>query len=322
MRFLAKIIVRRILQLIPVLLGVTFLSFSLLNLLPGSAAQALLGLNAETLTINAINKTLGLNHPFFYRYALWLWHSLHGDLGMSFVYRQPVSHLIFSRFGVSAELVILGMGMALLVALPAAALSARKPYGVIDWITRTVSMIGLSVPGFVIALFLILALTVKIRAFPTTGYVPLTQSLASNLHTMFLPALSLSAILFGSYTRILRGDMVDQLSNEDYVLTARAKGIPERYVLIRHVFRNSIFSLVTVVGAQLGTLLGGGAILETIFGLPGVGQLLLNSIYSRDVPVVEGLIAVIACVVVVMNLVTDVSYMMIDPRVKYGAADN
>jgi peptide/nickel transport system permease protein len=230
--------------------------------------------------------------------------------------------LIASRFAVSAELVILAMLLALALALPAAVLSSRRPYGVIDWVTRSASMLGLSVPGFVVALFLILFFSVKIHWFPVSGFAPLDKGIVSNLHTMALPTVTLAAVLFGSYTRILRGDMVDQLSSEDYVLTARSKGLPERSVLMKHVFRNSAFSLVTVVGAQLGTLLGGGAIIESIFGLPGVGQLLLNSIYDRDLPVIEGIIVVVATVVVIMNLITDLSYMVIDPRVKYGAADH
>jgi peptide/nickel transport system permease protein len=317
-RGLGGYVAKRIALLIPVLLGVTFLIFVLLNVLPGGSVLAILGTGATGGSKAELAKQLGLNHPFFYRYLLWLWHALHGDLGTSFITRQPVASTIFSRFPVSFELVVLAMFIGLATALPAAIFSARHPQGIVDWIVRALGMFSLSTPGFVVALYLLLFFAVKLKVFPVTGFVPLSQGLWANLRTMALPAITMSLALFGTYTRILRGDMIDQLVNEDYVLTARSKGVPERRILVMHVFKNSLFSLITIVGAQLGTLLGGAAIIETLFGLPGIGQLLLTSINTIDTPVVIAIVVIIAIIVVMMNLLTDLAYMMLDPRVKYG----
>ena len=311
-------VAKRIALLIPVLLGVTFLVFVLLNVLPGGSVLAILGSSATGGSKAELAKQLGLDHPFFYRYVLWLWHALHGELGTSFITKQPVTSTIFSRLPVSLELVILAMLIALVTAVPAAILSARRPLGIADWIVRGVGMFSLSTPSFVVALYLLLIFAVKLKVFPVTGFSPISEGLWTNLRTMALPAITMSLALFGAYTRILRGDMIDQLVNEDYVLTARSKGMPERRILVMHVFKNSLFSLITIVGAQLGTLLGGAAIIETLFGLPGIGQLLLTSINSIDTPVVIAIVVIIATIVVVMNLLTDLAYMMLDPRVKYG----
>lgn len=313
---------RRILQLIPVVIGVTLMAFLLLNVLPGGSAIAILGTNATGGGIKALDKALGLDKPAYDRYFLWLWHAIHGNLGISFITRQTVTSVVFSRFPVSFELVVLSILIALSAAILAAVFSARHPGGIVDWITRVVGMFALSTPGFVLALYLLYVLSVRLRWLPVTGFVPLSQGVWPNLRTMLLPALSQSAILFGSYSRILRGDMIDQIYYEDYVLTARAKGLSSLRILFVHVFKNSLFSLITIVGAQLGTLIGGAAVIETLFGLPGVGQLLLISINDIDVPVVQGIVVIVAMIVVVMNLVTDIAYMLLDPRVKYGTADS
>lgn len=321
MQVIFGLVWRRILQLIPVCIGVTLMAFLLLNVLPGGSAIAILGTNATGGSIKALDNALGLNKPAYERYLLWLWHALHGNLGVSFITRQSVTSTIFARFPVSLELVVLSILIALCTAIPAAVFSARRPGGIVDWITRAVGMFGLSTPGFVLALYLLYVLSVRLGVLPVTGFTPLSVGLWANLKTMLLPALSQSAILFGSYSRILRGDMIDQLYSEDYVLTARAKGLGSLRVLFVHVFKNSLFSLITIVGAQLGTLIGGAAVIETLFGLPGVGQLLLISITDIDVPVVQGIVVIVALIVVVMNLVTDIAYMLLDPRVKYGTAD-
>jgi len=322
MRGMGSYILKRLLMLVPVLLGVTFLTFMLLNVLPGGSVLAILGTRATGGTVAALSKQLGLNHPALYRYVLWLWQALHGNLGQSFLSRQPVTGVILQRFPVSFELVVLAMTIGLATALPTAILSARRPLGVLDWIFRGFGMLSLSTPAFVFALYMVIIFSVKIHLLPVTGFVPLSQSIPENLRSMALPAITMAAGLYGSYTRILRADMIDQLNSEDYVLTARAKGMTERNVLIRHVFKNSLISLITIVGAQLGTLIGGAAVVETLFGIPGVGQLLLSSINNIDTPVVIGTVVFIATTIVVMNLLTDLAYTLIDPRVKYGSANN
>jgi peptide/nickel transport system permease protein len=318
LRGLGPYISLRIAQLIPVLIGATFLVFILINVLPGGSALTILGTNATGSTIAALSQRLGLNHPILERYGIWLWHAIHGDLGTSFVTNQPVTHIIAERFPVSFELVLLSILLGLITAIPAATLAARRPFGMFDWFFRGSGMFCLSIPGFVLALYLILILAVWLKILPVNGFVPISEGIGPNLKSMAIPAITLSAVLFASYSRVLRGDMLDQLASEDYVLTARAKGISERRVLLVHVLKNSLFSLITIVGVQIGTAIGGAAVIETLFGLPGVGQLLLQSITDEDTPVVIGVVVVVATIVVVMNLLTDLAYMVLDPRVRYG----
>lgn len=322
MRYLLELSGRRILQLIPVMVGVSFLAFCLLNLLPGGTAIAILGDTATNAQIAALNHKLGLDQPFWHRYGVWLWHVVHGNLGSSLITDQSVIHTVGQRLPTSLELITLGMILALSLAVPFAVLAARKPFGIIDWIGRGFSMCVLSVPNFVLALLLILFVAVKLHWLPAEGFTPLSAGLWPNLKTMILPAISTSFFLFASYSRILRGDMIDQFNNEDYVLTARSKGLSEWRILFVHVLKNSLFSMITVVGTNFGVLVGGVVIVENIFGLPGMGQLLQSSIYNRDYTVVQGEVVVIACAVVTMNLITDLSYLFLDPRVRYGSAGN
>jgi peptide/nickel transport system permease protein len=309
---------RRLLQLIPVAIGVTFLSFSLLNLLPGGAAIAILGPDATNSQIAQLNQALGLNKPFFVRYGLWLEHAIRGDLGSSLASHENVSSLIGQRLPVTLELVVLSVLLALVTAIPVAVISARRPMGIADWLARSTAMAALSIPGFVLALVLLLVISVKFQWLPATGFVSLSHGIGPNLRYMILPVVSLSFVHFATYTRILRSDMVDQLRTEDYVQTARSKGMGRFHVLIFHVFKNSLFSMITVVGTNLGTLIGGTVIIENIFQLPGIGQLLISSISIRDAPTVQGVVVVIAVVVVAVNFLTDMSYMVLDPRVRYG----
>ena len=322
MRYLLELVGRRIMQLIPVMLGVSFLAFCLLNLLPGGTAIAILGSTATNAQIAELNHKLGLDRPFWTRYGVWLWHVLHGNLGSSLITSQSVVHTIAQRLPTTVELVTLAMIFALTAAIIFAVIVARKPYGIVDWIGRAFSMTSLSVPGFVLALLLILLVAVKLHWLPAEGFTPLSAGIVPNLKTMALPVLATSFDLFAGYSRILRADMIDQYNTEDYVLTARSKGISSWRILSHHVLKNSLFSMITVVGARFGVLIGGAVVTENIFGLPGMGQLLQSSIYNRDYTVVQGEVIVIACAVVGMNLITDLSYLFLDPRVRYGSVGN
>lgn len=296
------------------------MAFALLNLLPGNIAIAILGTNATPGAIAQLNRQLGLNRPFFVRYGSWLWQDLHGNFGTSFVTHESVLQTILPRVPVTLELVVFALLIALVCAVPAAVLAARRPGKTVDKILGTVSMVGLSMPNFVLALLLVLILGVRLRAFPTTGFIPLSAGLAPNLTTMLMPALSMSFVLFATYTRVLRGDMVEQLQSEEYVSTARAKGAGEWRVLVRHVLRNSALGMVTVVGTNFGVLVGTTVVIESIFDLPGVGNLLISSIYNRDLPVVQGLVVVLAIVVVLANTAADLLNSVLDPRVRHGRA--
>jgi peptide/nickel transport system permease protein len=227
--------------------------------------------------------------------------------------------VISGRFGVTAELVLFALIVSLAFTVPIALLAARKPRGIVDRISMGVSMTGLSIANYVLALVLVYIFAVELAVLPAIGFVPIGDGLFQNLRSLLLPAVSIGFPLFCFYTRLLRADIVDQMLGEDYVTTAKAKGIGPWRVLVRHAFRNSLFGLLTIVGLNLGTLIGATVIIEQIFALPGIGQQFLQSISNRDIPVIEGIVLIFAVVVVLANLVTDLLYAVLDPRVRHGS---
>jgi peptide/nickel transport system permease protein len=310
---------RRLLMVVPIILGVSILTFWVLALIPGNAAQQLLGPEATPEQVTALELELGLDRPAVLRYLDWLGAAVTGDLGTSLVNSQSVTGLIADRMAVTAELVGLAFAVSLGFAVPVALLAAYRPTRLFDRVSMLVSITGLSVANYVLALLLVLVFAVQLTLFPAIGFVPLSESVAGNLHSLALPAAAIAFPLFCFYTRFLRGDLVDQLQGEDYITTARAKGIGPGQVLLRHAFRNSSFGLITVVGLNLGTLLGGTVIIEQIFALPGMGQLMLQAINTRDATVVQGCVVVFAVVAVLANLVADLLYAVLDPRIRYGS---
>lgn len=313
-----RLIVRRLLAAVPIVLGVSILTFIVLSLIPGDAAQLLLGPEATPEQIATLNRQMGLDQPPVQRYLDWLGGAVTGDLGNSLVSGQPVTSELGARFAVTGELVGLAFVISLGLAVPVALLAAYKPNRLFDRISMFVSITGLAVANYVIALLLVLLFAVQFAFFPAIGFVPISQGLGENLRAMLLPAVSIAFPLFCFYTRFLRGDLVDQLQGEDYIITARAKGIGPWQVLLRHAFRNSSFGLLTVVGLNLGTLIGATVIIEQIFALPGIGQLLLQAINTRDFVVVQACVVVFAVVAVLANLLTDLLYAVLDPRIRYG----
>jgi len=302
---------------VPIILGVSILTFWVLDLIPGNAAEQLLGPEATPEQVRALELELGLDRPAVLRYLDWLGGAVTGDLGTSLVNGQPVTDQIVDRMAVTGELVALAFLVSLGLAVPVALLAAYRPGRLFDRVSMVVSITGLSVANYVLALLLVLVFAVELALFPAIGFVPLSESVAGNLHSMALPAAAIAFPLFCFYTRFLRGDLVDQLQGEDYVTTARAKGIGPWQVLLRHAFRNSAFGLITVVGLNLGTLLGGTVIVEQIFALPGMGQLMLQAINTRDATVVQGCVVVFAVVAVLANLAADLLYAVLDPRIRY-----
>lgn len=300
-----------------VLLGVTFLGFVILNLLPGSAADAVLGSNATGVGLKQLTKQLGLNQPVLERYGTWLWHALQGNLGRSFVSGTSVLGSIAGRVPVTLELVIGGMLVALVLAVPTALIGARRPGGLLDRVGVITSAGALSIPNFVIAVLLVLLVSVYLNLLPAEGYVGLTSGVVGNLRTMALPCISLGLPFFGIYARLLRGEVAEHLQRQEYVVVARALGVSERRILLRYVLRNALPGLVTVTAANFGTLVGTTVIIESIFALPGIGQLLLQSVADKDAPVVQGLIVLLAVVVVIANLIADIVHGLLDPRVAH-----
>jgi peptide/nickel transport system permease protein len=310
---------RRLLQAIPVVLGVSILTFLLLNLIPGNAALNQVGPGATAQALKAAEVQDGLNQPLWERYWHWLEHALQGNLGDSLSTHQSVSSLILHALPVSVELLILAQVFSLLFAVPVALIAVGSPWRWVDRVLGIVTFAGISVPPFLLGIWLILLFSVNLDLLPASGWVPLSQSISGNLQTVILPAATLAIGEFCFHMRILRGDMLEQL-REEYVDTARAKGAGSTRVLIVHVLRNSLFVLVTVVGVNFGKLLSGAVIVESLFSVPGVGNLLVNAIEQRDYPLVEGIVVCMALAFVLINLAVDLLYGVLDPRVRLAGA--
>ncbi|MGH8868198.1 MAG: ABC transporter permease [Actinomycetes bacterium] len=314
-----RLVVRRLLMTIPIIVGVSILTFWVLSLIPGNAAQQLLGADATPGQVRDLSLQLGLDKSGPERYLEWLGGAATGDLGESMVGGQAVTELLANRLPVSAELVALAFAVSLLAAIPLALLAARRPNGVVDRLSMLLSVTGLSMANYVLALLLVLVFAVLLGVLPAIGFVPISESLAGNLRSVILPVLALAFPLFCFYTRFLRGDLVEQMESQDYVDTARAKGVGPWRVLVMHAFRNSSFGLLTLVGLNVGSLIGGTVIIEQIFAIPGLGQLLLQAINTRDAVVVQACVVVFAVVAVLANLVVDLLYAVLDPRIRYGS---
>jgi peptide/nickel transport system permease protein len=314
-----RIIGKRLLEAVPVIWASTFITFCLLNLLPGSAAAALLGETATVEDIERLEQALNLDEPFLVRYLDWLGNALTGDLGTSLATGQPVLDVVVARTSVSVGLVVSAFVVALAVAIPVAAMTAKRPGGLADRVSVAVSMGGLSLPNFVFALVLIFVFAVTLGVLPALGYVPFGTDPIGWAKSAALPVITLAFSLFCVFNRLLRADIVDQLVSEDYITTARAKGVHPWAILLRHALRNSLFGLLTIVGLQLGGLIGSTAIIEVVFGIPGLGQELLRAIANKDIPLVEGIVVAMALATILANLLADLLYAVLDPRVRHDA---
>lgn len=315
-----KVLGLRVLRLVATLLAVSFLTFMLGVFLPGDPINAILPPDAprDEATVQRITDELGLDDPTLVRYGRWLGDAATGDLGYSYVTDQPVWDTIKQRLPVTGQLAIMATVIALIIAIPTGVLGGYKEGKPIDKLSSAGVQIGLSVPSFIVGIFLIWLFTVKtgFLGLPSTGWRRISDDgLWENLKSSILPALALSLSPMAFYTRLLRSDMIGTLK-EDFVLSARAKGLTDRYILGRHALRPSSLSLVTIIGIQIGILLGGTVVIEQIFALPGLGSRLLNAINQRDILMVQGITVFIATVYVVVNTLVDFIYMAIDPRIR------
>ncbi|MEX0740444.1 MAG: ABC transporter permease [Pseudohongiella sp.] len=313
-----RLLTRKLPWLIGTLLAVSFFTFMLVSLLPGDPAVMILGAGGVSPeAVAQLRLELGLDRPLVIRYFDWLGSALSGDLGRSPMTGQAVTDAILSRLPVTIQLGTMAIVIALTLAIPLAMVSAYFAGSRLD---RGISGLGfalMSVPGFMMAIFLILVFAVGLGWFPATGWVPLSESPAGNLQSAILPAMSLAMIELALYMRLLRTDLIDTLQ-QDYITLARAKGLPNWLILTRHALRPSSFSLMTVVGLQLGGVISGAIIVEEIFALPGVGRLLYQSILQRDLLMVQGIVLFIATAYVVVNFLVDLCYSLLDPRVRYA----
>ena len=305
-----KYVLRRVIIIFPTTLAVVTLVFLILHLAPGDPARIGLGQVATSEDIERAQAQLGLDKPLLVQYGLFLVRMVRGDLGTSFITHEPVAGLILSRLPVTLQLTFMAMLLSTIVGVTAGIISAVRRNTVYDYLTLTAAVIGYCTPNFWLALLLILVFSVNLRWLPSLG----KQSL--DLKYMILPTLSLSAPLIAIIARLTRAGMLEVI-NSDYVRTARAKGLAERAVITRHALRNALIPVVTVLGLQLGSLLGGTVVVETIFSWPGIGWLLFSGISQRDYPVVQGVVLFYSVVFMFVTLAVDLGYSYLDPRVRY-----
>jgi peptide/nickel transport system permease protein len=312
-----RMVGRRLLAIIPVIIGVSFLTFAVLSVLPNTTAQAILGLRATPTQVAALNHQLGLDRPFWQRYWNWLVGVLHGNFGTS-IQGQSVNHELAIHVPTTLALLLYAFAVSVGLAIIVATLAARRPNGLADRISLAVSMLGLSAAPYAVAFLLIIIFAVKLNWFPVLSG-PVTGP-ASFFKNLTLPAAAIGFGLFAIYTRLLRADLVEQMQREDYIITAKAKGVPPWRVLIGHALRNSLFPLITLIGLNLGGLVGATAIIETIFQVQGIGNDLITAISNHDLPLIQGITLVFALVVVAGNLLADIAYAVLDPRIRYGSS--
>ncbi|WP_077614220.1 nickel ABC transporter permease [Caenibacillus caldisaponilyticus] len=314
---MVRYLARRFLLMIVILFIVSVIIFSLVNVLPGDPARLMLGQEATPEALAALRKEMGLNDPLYIQYLHWVGNILHGDFGYSLRDHSPVLKTLLQKIPVTLELTFFSFVVAILIALPVGILSATRRGRLSDYLGTFFALSGISLPSFWLGILLIYLFAVKLKWFPPSGYVPLSENFGKSIALMILPAITLGTHLAAELTRMLRSSLLDVLQS-DYIRTAYAKGLLERAVVIGHALKNALVPVLTVGGLQLAAFFGGSVITETIFGIPGIGQLVVNAILTRDFPVVQACVLFMAFMVVVINFLVDIAYSIIDPRIKLG----
>jgi peptide/nickel transport system permease protein len=312
-------VARRLLYLVPVLVAVSLLTFLIASLLPGDLAYVILGDQATPEKVEALRHDMGLDQRIWWRYLSWLMQVLQGDFGRSFRTGQTVLQAVAERLPVSLELMVLAELAALAIGIPLAIACAVRSGSAFDRFMTGSAFSMLSVPAFLSAILLIYLFAVELRWLPATGYVPFEEDPVGNLRCFVLPALTLALGEWPVLMRVLRSDMIATLQ-EDYIAMARAKGLKPSRILLVHALKPSSLTLVTVTGINIGRLIGGTVIVESIFALPGIGRLLLGAIYTRDLIILQGVVLFVAFGYVLMNFIVDMLYAVLDPRIRHGHA--
>lgn len=305
---------KRFLQILVILIGISFLSFLLIFLAPGDPVTAMYagtGMMPSEEVLNETREELGLNRIFIEQYGTWLWNCLHGNFGNSFSMHKPVAELLLSRLMPTIQLAVLSLLFTLAISVPFGVLAAVYKEKPVDHLVRGISFLGISMPNFWVGLLLLYVVALKLRLVPTV-------SKEAGFQQMILPALTLAFAMAAKYTRQVRTAVLEEL-NQDYVTGARARGISEHVILWRHVFPNALLPLVTMLGLSLGSLLGGTAVVEVIFGYQGIGNLAVTAITALDYPLIQGFVLWIALIYMVINLIVDLSYEFLDPRIRRKA---
>jgi peptide/nickel transport system permease protein len=309
-------VARRLLATIPVLVMVAISVFLMLRLTPGDPAAIIAGDNATAAQIAEIREKLGLSRPILEQFAIWIGNLLRGDLGESFFFKAEVSELIGQRVGPTLALATVTMIITVLIAVPLGVVAAYRHGSWIDRLVMAFSVIGFSVPVFVLGYLLIYLFAIRLELFPVQGYRSIVDGLWPFLHRLVLPSITLSVIYIALIARITRASMLDVLG-EDYIRTAHAKGLTNRAVLLRHALRNAAVPIVTVIGIGVALLIGGVVVTESVYNIPGLGRLTVDAVLGRDYPTIQGVILVFSFAYVLVNLLIDISYTLLDPRIRY-----
>jgi peptide/nickel transport system permease protein len=307
--------IKRILSLLPVLLIISILVFLLMYITPGDPAAFLLGMDATPADAAALNHRLGLDKPLPERYIIWMGNLLRGDMGTSFFMQKPVTEAIREHLGPTVTLSLIAQIFALLIAIPAGLVAAGKRDSRLDGMLRLLSLLGVAIPGFLLGLFLMLIFAVTLRWLPVAGYAPLSRGLWEHIRYFILPGISLGLVQSALIMRMTRSSVLEAL-HENYIKTARSKGIREKRVLLIHAFRNASIPIITVIGQSFGSLITGAVVTESLFNIPGLGQLIINAIKRRDFLVIQGVVLFVALLYAGINLMVDLCYGVLDPRVR------
>jgi peptide/nickel transport system permease protein len=307
----------RVFAVVPTVVVTATIVFVLMRVIPGDPATLMLGLDAPVEELQQLRHALGEDRPLWAQYAAWLGDLARGRLGDSIRYHAPVSALIAERLPVTLSLTFAAMAVAIVIALPLGLLAAVRAWSMLDLGVLAATQAGLAVPNFWVGILLLLVFSVTLGWLPLQGYAPWSAGLGAWAGHLVLPAITLGAARAAQLMRFVRGAVLEELGH-DYVRTARGKGLGERAVLLGHVLRNALIPVLTVAGLQFGYLLGGAIVVEQVFGLPGLGRLVLQGIYARDLPIVQGAVVVLAVLVSVLNMLVDLLYTLVDPRVSTG----
>lgn len=307
--------IRKLATLLSTVLLVSVITFLVFQILPGDPAEIVLGVDADPHQLAELRKTMGVDRPPAERYASWITDTVTGDFGTSLRYQRPVADIVAERLPVTLSLSVISVGLTLLIGIPLGIYIARKDGKLSSMLLSVFTQLGLAVPSFWLGFILILVFSVTFKLFPTYGYVPWSEDPVGAFKSMFLPSLALAIPGIAVVIRYLRNTLLDQF-RMDYVRTARSKGLREKSIMYRHILRNSLIPVLTIVGLLIADTLGGSIVVENVFALPGLGNLLITSIGTRDLPLLQTLVLYIAIIVVLINFVVDILYKVIDPRIR------
>lgn len=313
---MGKYIIRRIFDLLPTIFVVAVIVFIVTRMIPGDPASVMLGPQASVEDIEALRQKLGLNEPLYMQFLQYIGNLLQGNLGISYTYNEPIMGLIMDRFPNTVILAISALIIAVVIGIPAGIISASKQNSLLDYSVMLISLIGVSMPIFWLGVMLVLYFSVNLGWFPATGMGTLEEGFIPYIKHLILPSITLATIPMATFARITRSSMLEVISH-DYIKTARSKGLSEFWVICKHAFKNALTPILTVLGMQISMMLGGAVLTETIFSWPGMGRLIVDAIDKRDFVVVQGTVLFIAVIFVIVNLLVDILYKVVNPRVNY-----